>query len=93
MLLYLLLILNRKKSIQCVCQGETIIHICLSQPSGAFDFRKATLQEITFIGTYCYTNENSKRSLDMLIAEELGDLTWLDYRPLKDGAAAFREIN
>jgi hypothetical protein len=29
----------------------------------------------------------------MLIAKELGDLTWLNYRPLKDGAAAFREIH
>ena len=65
----------------------------MSQPEGKFDFRKTTLQEITFIGTYCYTNEDFKRSLDMLIAEELGDLTWLDYRSLKDGAEAFREIH
>ena len=74
-------------------EGGAILHIGLSQSSGAFDFRKATLQEITFIGTYCYTNEDFKRSLDMLIAKELGDLTWLDYRPLKDGAAAFKEIH
>ena len=84
---------TRKKSIQCIRQGGAILHIGLSQPSGTFDFRKATLQEITFIGTYCYTNEDFKQSLDLLIAKELGDLKWLDYRPLKDGAAAFREIH
>ena len=84
---------TRKKSIQCVRQGGIIVHIGLSQPAGEFDFRKATLQEITFVGTYCYTNDDFKRSLDMLIAKELGDLTWLDYRPLKDGANAFREIH
>ena len=84
---------TRKKSIQCVQQGGVIIHIGLGQPAGKFNFRKATLQEITFIGTYCYTNEDFKQSLDMLIAKELGDLKWLDYRPLKDGAAAFREIH
>ena len=84
---------TRKKSIQCVKQGGTIIHIGLSQPAGEFDFRKATLQEITFIGTYCYTNEDFRQSLNILIAKELGDLTWLDYRPLKDGAKAFREIH
>ena len=49
---------TRKKSIQCVRQGGAIIHIGLSQPAGEFDFRKATLQEITFVGTYCYTNED-----------------------------------
>ena len=52
---------TRKKSIQCVKQGGTIIHIGLSQPAGEFDFRKATLQEVTFVGTYCYTNEDFKQ--------------------------------
>ena len=84
---------TRKKSIQCVQQGGVIIHIGLGQPAGKFNFRKATLQEITFIGTYCYTNEDFKQSLDLLIARELGNLKWLDYRPLKEGAAAFREIH
>jgi threonine dehydrogenase-like Zn-dependent dehydrogenase len=84
---------TRKKSIQCVRQGGVIVHIGLSQPAGEFNFRKATLQEITFVGTYCYTNDDFKRSLDMLIAKELGNLAWLDYRQLKDGANAFREIH
>ena len=85
--------ITRKKSIQCIQQGGVIIHIGLSQPAGKFDFRKTTLQEITFVGTYCYTNEDFKQSLGMLIAKELGSLAWLDYRPLKDGAKAFREIH
>ena len=80
---------TRKKSIECVKQGGVIIHIGLSQPAGEFDFRKATLQEVTFVGTYCYTNEDFKQSLDLLIAKKMGDLKWLDYRSLKDGAAAF----
>ena len=84
---------TRRKSIECIKQGGIIIHMGLSQSSGEFDFRKTTLQEITFFGSFCYTNNDFKRSLDMLIAKELGDLTWLDYRPLKDGAAAFREIH
>ena len=29
----------------------------------------------------------------MLIAKELGSLAWLDYRSLKDGAKAFKEIH
>ena len=84
---------TRKKSIQCVKQGGVIIHIGLSQPAGEFDFRKTTLQEITFIGTYCYTNEDFQLSLDMLVEKKIGDLSWLDYRSLKDGANAFREIH
>ena len=84
---------TRKKSIQTIKQGGIIIHIGLSQADGEFDFRKTTLQEITFIGTYCYTNEDFQLSLNMLIEKKLGDLSWLDYRPLKDGAEAFKEIH
>ena len=84
---------TRQKSIQTVKQGGVIIHIGLSQAAGEFDFRKTTLQEITFIGTYCYTNEDFQLSLDMLIQKKLGDLSWLDYRSLKDGANAFKEIH
>lgn len=84
---------TRQKSIQTVKQGGIIIHIGLSQANGEFDFRKTTLQEITFIGTYCYTNEDFQLSLDMLIEKKLGNLSWLDYRSLKDGANAFREIH
>ena len=84
---------TRQKSIQTVKQGGIIIHIGLSQAAGEFDFRKTTLQEVTFIGTYCYTNEDFQMSLNMLIEKKLGDLSWLDYRSLKDGANAFREIH
>ena len=84
---------TRQKSIQTIKQGGVIIHIGLSQATGEFDFRKTTLQEVTFIGTYCYTNEDFQVSLDMLIQKKLGDLSWLDFRSLKDGANAFREIH
>ena len=45
---------TRKQAIEAIKPGGVIIHIGLTQPSGSFDFRKTTLQEITFIGTYCY---------------------------------------
>ena len=51
------------------------------------------LQEVTLIGTYCYTNEDFQLSLNMLVEKKIGDLSWLDYRSLKDGASAFREIH
>ena len=84
---------TRQKSIQTIQQGGVIIHIGLSQADGEFDFRKTTLQEVKFIGTYCYTNEDFKLSLKMLIEKKLGNLSWLDYLPLKDEAKAFKEIH
>ena len=84
---------TRQQSIKAIKSGGIVIHIGLTQPDGSFDFRKMTLQEITFIGTYCYTNKDFRSSLDMLVKKKLGDLSWLDLRPLKDGASAFREIH
>ena len=84
---------TRIQAIQSIKPGGAIIHIGLTQASGSFDFRKATLQEITFIGTYCYTNRDFKKTLAILSNKEIGSLDWIEYRSLKDGAKAFKEIH
>ena len=84
---------TRKQAIESIKPGGIIIHIGLTQPSGNFDFRKTTLQEITFIGTYCYTNRDFEKTLNILNNKEIGVLDWIEYRNLKDGSSAFREIH
>ena len=84
---------TRKQAIESIKPGGIIIHIGLTQPSGNFDFRKTTLQEITFIGTYCYTNRDFEKTLNILNNKEIGALDWIEYRNLKDGALAFKEIH
>ncbi len=84
---------TRLQAIKSIKPGGVIIHVGLTQPSGSFDFRKATLQEITFIGTYCYTNRDFKKTLNILSNKDLGSLNWIEYRSLKDGAKAFQDIH
>jgi len=85
--------ITRQKAIKSIKPGGIIVHIGLSQPRGHFDFRKATLQEITFIGTYCYTNKDFKKTIDILANKEIGSLEWIEYRELKDGSSAFKQIH
>ena len=85
--------ITRQSAIKCTKPGGLIIHIGLTQPSGVFDFRKATLQEITFIGTYCYTNKDFENTLKLLSNNEIGDLNWIEYRELSKGAEAFKQIH
>ena len=85
--------ITRQQAIKAVKPGGIIIHIGLTEPSGSFNFRKATLQEITFIGTYCYTNKDFKNTLDILANKKIGSLNWIEYRKLKDGSLAFKEIH
>jgi len=84
---------TRKQAIESIKPGGIIIHIGLTQPSGNFDFRKTTLQEITFIGTYCYTNRDFEKTLNILDNKEIGALDWIEYRNLKEGPSAFKEIH
>ena len=85
--------ITRQQAIKCVKPGGVIIHIGLTQPSGIFDFRKTTLQEITFIGTYCYTNKDFEKTLNILNNKEIGSLDWIEYRELRQGSSAFKEIH
>ena len=84
---------TRHQAIKSIAPGGTIVHIGLTQPSGTFNFRKLTIQEITLIGTYCYTNNDFKNTLNLLTNKTLGSLEWIEYRELKKGAEAFNEIH
>ena len=84
---------SRQQAISVVKPGGTIIHIGLTQPAGEFNFRKATLQEVTFIGTYCYTNEDFRETIQILANKNIGNLDWIEYRDLKKGAEAFKQIH
>ncbi|MDC0215494.1 alcohol dehydrogenase catalytic domain-containing protein [Candidatus Pelagibacter sp.] len=85
--------ITRQNSIKCVNSGGIIVHIGLTQPEGTFNFRKATLQEITFVGTYCYTNKDFENTLRLLSSEKLGSLQWIEFKELSKGADAFKQIH
>ena len=84
---------TRHQAIKSIAPGGTIVHIGLTQPSGTFNFKKLTIQEITLVGTYCYTNNDFKNTLNLLTNKTLGSLEWIEYRELKKGAEAFNEIH
>ena len=84
---------TRHQAIKSIAPGGTIVHIGLTQPSGTFDFKKLTIQEITLVGTYCYTNMDFQKTLEILTEKKLGDLGWIEYRDLKKGSEAFNEIH
>ena len=84
---------SRQQAIDVVNSGGSIIHIGLTQPAGPFNFRKMTLQEVTVIGTYCYTNKDFEQTLKILANKEIGPLDWIEFRDLKNGSEAFKQIH
>ncbi len=72
--------------------GGVIVHIGLGEDTGGLDIRRMTLQEITFIGTYTYTQSDFRDTAQALFDGRLGPLDWTESRPLAAGAQAFADI-
>jgi alcohol dehydrogenase len=83
---------TRETSIEVIKPGGVIVHIGLMDNDGSMDVRKMTLQEITFIGCYTYSPLDLQVTLDKLYSGALGELSWLEQRPLENGASAFRDL-
>ena len=84
---------TRAHASRAVRPGGVIAHIGLGSAAGGLDIRRLTLQEITFFGTYTYTQDDFRQTAQAIFDGRLGALDWVDVRPLKDGARAFEEIS
>lgn len=73
--------------------GGVIVHAGLLPGGEGLDIRRLTLQEITFTGTYCYTPEEFRTVVGLLVTDRLGALDWLEARPLAEGARAVADID
>jgi L-gulonate 5-dehydrogenase len=83
---------SRSVASKAVRPGGVIVHIGLAGGAGGLDVRRMTLQEVTFIGTYCYTMAEFADTFAAMIAGRLGPLDWFETRPLADGVQAFADI-
>ncbi len=85
--------ITRKASCEMVKPGGTIIHVGLQDNAEGIDTRKITLQEIAFIGTYCYTNADFQEALDLLADGHIARKGWSEIRPLSEGGQGFEDIH
>lgn len=83
---------TRTEACRIVRPGGVIVHIGLGQATDGLDTRRMTLQEITFIGSYTYTHSEFMQTATAIADGSLGELDWIDIRPLDEGARAFEEI-
>ena len=86
-------IATRSKSLQSTKEGGVIVHVGLSSSAGGIDFLKITRKEIIFIGSFAYSIKEFNQSLLMISKKQLGNLSWLDFCPLKDGQSVFKSID
>ena len=83
---------TREQAVIATRSGGVIVHIGLMDNKGSMDVRAMTLREITFIGAYTYTPVDLRATLAKLNSGALGNLNWIEQRPLASGAEAFSEL-
>ncbi len=84
---------TRKAASALTRPGGTLVHIGLQDGAEGLDTRRITLQEIAFIGSYCYTPADFKAALTLLETGAITPEGWVEERPLEEGPAAFRAIH
>lgn len=83
---------TRASASQIVDAGGVIAHVGLGDDGPGLDVRRATLQEITFIGTYTYTSQDFRDTAAAIFDGRLGPLDWIEKRALADGFKAFQDL-
>lgn len=83
---------TRKIVFEKILPGGVIMHIGLGDRAGGVDVRYATLQEITFIGTYTYSAEDFDQTAKAIFGGKLGKFGWQEAERLENGQAAFEKI-
>jgi len=84
---------TRELAMSAVKTGGTLVHIGLMDSQDGLDIRKLTLFEITLIGVYCYTAADVRAAVQAIDTGLLGDLSWVETRPLSQGAQAFSDLD
>lgn len=84
---------TRKLAMSAVKAGGTMVHIGLMDSQDGLDIRKLTLFEVTLIGVYCYTAADVRAAVKAIDTGLLGDLSWVETRPLSQGAQAFSDLD
>ncbi len=84
---------TRKLALHAVAPGSVVMHIGLQDWASEIDMRKLTLAEITLLGTYTYSMADLQATVKALSRGVFGDLSWVERRPLADGAQAFSDLH
>lgn len=83
---------TRTQALACIKPGGVVMHVGLQDWASEIDMRKLTLAEISLLGTYTYTTADLRATVAALARGELGDLSWVEERPLADGPQAFLDL-
>ena len=84
---------TRTAAMAAVIPGGILVHIGLMDAKGMLDIRKLTLFEVKLLGVYCYTPADVRAAAKAIENGLLGNLDWIETRPLSEGKRAFDDLD
>ena len=85
--------ITRAAASRMVRPGGAVVHVGLQDSEPGLDTRRITSQEISFIGAYCYREDDFAEALALLTSRKVTGEGWVEIRPLDDGATSFQDIH
>jgi len=85
--------ITRASSSAMVRPGGVIVHIGLQDNAEGLDTRRITLQQISFLGAYCYRQSEFEEAVTLLEKGVITGAGWSEIRSLEEGPKAFTDIH
>jgi threonine dehydrogenase-like Zn-dependent dehydrogenase len=83
---------TRTTAIQLINGGGTIMNIGLGVEDSQMPINYCIRNEITVLGSFCYTPQDFYDALDILKSGKIDEKEWSEIRSLKDGNEAFKDL-
>ena len=85
--------MTRKQAVEAVVPGGQVVYIGLHDEESSLAANYLVRQEIAVTGSFAYTPADFEQAFDFLVQGLLhADPSWLEERPLAEGAKAFEEL-
>ncbi len=85
--------ITQKMASNCCKPGGVIVNVGLAGGEVGLDVRRMTLQDISFIGSYTYTQKDFELTTEAINKKKLGNLDWTQAFSLEQGPSLFQSIN
>lgn len=83
---------TRESAMKLLNPGGTLMNIGLGIDSTSLPINHQIRQEIEIIASFCYTVQDFKDAVELLIAGKVTEAGWTEVRPLSEGGNAFADL-
>lgn len=83
---------TREAAVRLLNPGGTLMNIGLGIDGTSLPVNHIIRSEIELLASFCYTRQDFKDAVDLLVGGKVTEQGWTEIRPLSEGASAFADL-